>query len=149
MDGQVRLATVLNIAVAVLLLLLGGIFGRIRKRKNLAGRTFSGHTDLMPPALAGNSISEEAEERLTWLYLALLITSIPAVILTRAASLFSVYLCLYIPNFISRMKNKDERFVLTVITVILFTLYLWVKHIFRTPEWQTTYPFSFFWEYSI
>lgn len=67
----------------------------------------------------------------------------------RALARFALYLSLfsyiYFPNKIAEMERKNKLIVI-VLSLLLFFLYAFIIQYFKTPEWQSTYPYVFCWE---
>lgn len=107
----------------------------------LAGE-FVGKRILLPSA----EKSEEAEMlfRLSFLLLVVCAASYIAPIISRLLRYFMCFLVVYYPNQLMR-KDKANRRILLVSSVLLFAAYGFTIHLLRTPEWYTTYPYAFFW----
>ena len=71
----------------------------------------------------------------------ILIAANQATILTRFSGIFSVYA---VAEQASKLKRGKNRKIVTVAALILFALYGVIITIYRTPEWQTTYPFEWY-----
>lgn len=65
--------------------------------------------------------------------------------ITRFFRYFELFLCIYFPNAIIK-KSKDDRLIFTICCIIGMLIYSSIIQIFRTPEWQQTYPYTFFWQ---
>lgn len=123
MDGQARLAIVLKIIVYTLMLLAPRW---IKNRKWEAGQ----------------SVVELSIYRIALVNIAILIAANQATILTRFSGIFSVYAVAEFSEQASKLKRGKNRKIVTVAALILFALYGVIITIYRTPEWQTTYPFE-------
>lgn len=123
MDGQARLAIVLKIIVYTLMLLAPRW---IKNRKWEAGQ----------------SVVELSIYRIALVNIAILIAANQATILTRFSGMFSVYAVAEFSEQASKLKRGKNRKIVTVAALILFALYGVIITIYRTPEWQTTYPFE-------
>ena len=127
MNGQARLAIVLKIVVYGLMLAMPRlIVGRKSKQKS----------DTKSTALY----------RMSLLNLVLLIASSQATILTRIAGVFSIYAIEEYSAQLARLKHARNRMVMVWLSLILFAIYGVVITLLRTPEWQTTYPFEWFFQ---
>lgn len=122
-DGIVRSATILKIIVLLLIICLELLV----KNKNT--------TDV---------------DRTSFLFLVttlgILVASTKAVAIGRSSQIYHLFTIIYIPNIADKLKSDKDKFFVIVSTIICFFIYAWVIQTFKTPEWQMTYPFSFFWE---
>lgn len=127
-DGETRIATILNIVVYSLMIIVPLLF-----KKNSISRNQTNeyrHSD--------------AFHSIAILNLAVLFITINAVILTRFSGLFSVFsICDY--SYALTRMNKRDYAILVILTMLLFYVYGLVIALLRTPEWYSTYPYSFFW----
>lgn len=123
MDGQARLAIILKIIVYALMLLAP----RWIKNQNRGTRQSVVELSLYRMALINIVISVAANQ---------------ATILTRFSGIFSVYAVAEFSEQASKLKRGKNRKIVTVAALILFALYGVIITIYRTPEWQTTYPFE-------
>lgn len=123
-DGETRLATVLNIAVYSLMFFVPKLFNPAKGV--LAAR------------------EETAFRRLSALNILVLIVSTNATILTRFTGLFTLFSVWEYSTSVSRLPRR-ERVVTVLLSVALLYAYGLVIAILRTPEWFTTYPFAFCW----
>lgn len=125
MDGQARLAIVLKIIVYALMLMVP------RWIKNQKWE-------------AGQSVVELSLYRMALVNIVILIAANQATILTRFSGIFSVYAVAEFSEQASKLKRGKNRKIVTVAALILFALYGVIITIYRTPEWQTTYPFEWY-----
>lgn len=123
MNGQARLAIILKIIVYGLMLMVPKI---IISRKPIQ------QCDIQSMALY----------RISLLNIVLLIASNQATILTRIAGIFSLYAIEEFAAQLTQLKQPRNRVIMIGLSLILFTIYGAVITLFRTPEWQTTYPFE-------
>jgi len=80
-----------------------------------------------------------------WFGVLALFLSLHGTILTRFKFVFASSLLLYFPNMLSNVKRQNERDLVSYVSGAVFVLYSVIIYTFR-PEWQSTYPFHFFWE---
>ena len=124
MNGEARLAIILKIVVYGLMLLL-------------------------PRALEKRKSDESGLKiilyRFSIINMVFMVGANKATILMRFAGLFSTYAILEYTNCVARLKCKSNRQVVTAISLILFAIYGVTITVLRTPAWQTTYPFEWFW----
>lgn len=123
MDGQARLAIILKIIVYALMLLAP----RWIKNQNRGTR---------------QSVVELSLYRMALINIVILVAANQATILTRFSGIFSVYAVAEFSEQASKLKRGKNRTIVTVAALILFALYGVIITIYRTPEWQTTYPFE-------
>ena len=123
MDGQARLAIILKIIVYALMLLAP----RWIKNQNRGTR---------------QSVVELSLYRMALINIVILVAANQATILTRFSGIFSVYAVAEFSEQASKLKRGKNRKTVTVAALILFALYGVIITIYRTPEWQTTYPFE-------
>ena len=123
MDGQARLAIILKIIVYALMLLAP----RWIKNQNRGTR---------------QSVVELSLYRMALINIVILVAANQATILTRFSGMFSVYAVAEFSEQASKLKRGKNRKIVTVAALILFALYGVIITIYRTPEWQTTYPFE-------
>lgn len=84
--------------------------------------------------------------RLTALLMLVSVMSLNATVFSRLCEYLEPFVCLYLPNaLILRKEEKNKEYAIALL-VICFSIYALVIHLFRTPEWQSTYPYSFFWQ---
>ena len=125
MDGQARLAIILKIIVYALMLLAP----RWIKNQNRGTR---------------QSVVELSLYRMALINIVILVAANQATILTRFSGIFSVYAVAEFSEQASKLKRGKNRKIVTVAALILFALYGVIITIYRTPEWQTTYPFEWY-----
>lgn len=123
MDGQARLAIILKIIAYALMLLAP----RWIKNQNRGTR---------------QSVVELSLYRMALINIVILVAANQATILTRFSGIFSVYAVAEFSEQASKLKRGKNRKIVTVAALILFALYGVIITIYRTPEWQTTYPFE-------
>lgn len=123
MDGQARLAIILKIIVYALMLLAP----RWIKNQNRGTR---------------QSVVELSLYRMALINIVILVAANQATVLTRFSGIFSVYAVAEFSEQASKLKRGKNRKIVTVAALILFALYGVIITIYRTPEWQTTYPFE-------
>lgn len=123
MDGQARLAIILKIIVYALMLLAP----RWIKNQNRGTR---------------QSVVELSLYRMALINIVILVAANQATIITRFSGIFSVYAVAEFSEQASKLKRGKNRKIVTVAALILFALYGVIITIYRTPEWQTTYPFE-------
>lgn len=123
MDGQARLAIVLKIIVYALMLLVP------RWIKNQKWE-------------AGQNVVELSLYRMALVNIVILIAANQATILTRFSGVFSVYAIADFSEQVARLQYKKNREIVTILALVLFAVYGGIITLYRTPEWQTTYPFE-------
>lgn len=126
-DGITRIATILKTAVLLLMLIMDIFASKSHK-----------------------SYEEKRIDKIMFNYcatsIAILILSTNAVAIERSGLIYNMFFIVYYPNIIKGLKNPKDKIFIISITVLLFYIYIWIIQIYRTPEWQTTYPFRFYWQ---
>lgn len=122
MDGQARLAIILKIIVYALMLLAP----RWIKNQNRGTR---------------QSVVELSHYRMALINIVILVAANQATILTRFSGVFSLYAIADFSEQVARLQYKKNREIVTILALVLFAVYGGVITLYRTPEWQTTYPF--------
>lgn len=120
MDGETRIAIILKTAVYALMLFVPYV---LNKKMYLENRFI------------------QALYKLSVINLGFVILASQATVLTRLAGIYTLYAFLLYTECISRLKYHGNQFIVIIATVVLFTIYGVVITVYRTPEWQTTYPF--------
>lgn len=91
------------------------------------------------------TLGEEMELRLVWVLPLIAAVALGSTVVSRFFRYFEPFLCLYLPNVLRSQKTRKGRTCITILLVAAFTIYASVIQILRTPQWQSTYPFTFFW----
>lgn len=123
MDGRPRIAIVLKIVVFALMLMLP------RWVSNRNGK-------------AAKNAVELSLYRMAVVNIVILIAANQATILTRIAGIFSVYAIIEFSEQVAQLNYRNNRKIVTATAMVLFALYGAAITVYRTPEWQTTYPFA-------
>lgn len=76
---------------------------------------------------------------------AIAIVALNASVTTRLFRYLEIFLCIFLPNIISQLDRKDAKKI-KIFYLLLLIGYALIIHIFRTPSWQVTYPYTFFWQ---
>lgn len=79
----------------------------------------------------------------TWLSVLMLVLGFRGTILERFKYIYSSAILVYYPNSLNKARGNN-RLILVLGSCVVFIAYAAVLYILR-PEWQSTYPFSFFW----
>ncbi len=79
-----------------------------------------------------------------WMGIIMLFLALQGTILNRFKYIFSVPIIVYFPNMLKTMDIGTRR-IITIATCIVFILYSIIIYTYR-PEWQSTYPYTFFWQ---
>lgn len=143
LDGEIRLASVMNILVGISIILLG-VSAKYYKKNNLISNNIV--------KITPNFLDEEKEaindgENMLLLLIvgvAFTFLSFKFNLLGRVGSYFLVFSIVYLPNSINQLKNKKLVAVIIFIVVVLFFAYATCIQIIR-PEWNRIYPYTFFW----
>lgn len=145
LNGQIRLASILNMFVGLSVILLGVFTGY---HKNCLTIQSTGK---------GNSCSNSNNKELIndgQLMLIFLIFSVSITflsfrfnLLSRVGDFYFAFSIIYLPNAIKKIKEKNFRALITYMVILLFLIYATLILILR-PEWNRIYPYQFFWQYN-
>ena len=119
-DGEYRLALTLQLIVYLLLYLSPYYFFKVRSYN-----------------------AKILFERIALVNIFVIVLAMNATALARFGVYFSLISVLLYSNNIAEIDGKVKRFFITTLTLILFYIYGAIIVLYKTPEWQTTYPFTF------
>ncbi|PKM58433.1 MAG: hypothetical protein CVU98_01140 [Firmicutes bacterium HGW-Firmicutes-3] len=135
-EGEVKLATLLGFIVFLLIFIACELLNR---KKSYYDNDLS---------LKINRNIKTQEDELQSLFLliscAVLFIALQVDIIARFKNIFGMFAIIYFPNSITKLTDKYVKLSFVIIVVILFLAHITAIHLFR-PEWQSTYPYSFFW----
>ncbi|WP_275941857.1 EpsG family protein [Enterococcus faecium] len=130
-DGNVRLATLFNIVTFTFLTLLSYmIFKRNKSEINRGAQFKEVENFCLTTIVLGIFIS---------------IVSIKFNLFDRVADYFLIYILIYLPNQITKIKNTYISILITYSLCISLILYYLIIIIYR-PEWNKVYPYLFYWQ---
>ncbi|EGT3600236.1 EpsG family protein [Clostridium perfringens] len=122
LNGDVRLATVVNILIISTVLLFG--------------------------IISSNNIKKSRDYNIMCLFLftslSISIISLKFNLLDRVADYFQVCIIVYLPNVISKISNQKKRIIAIYLVIVMFFLY-GISIQYLKPEWNKVFPYSFFW----
>ena len=128
-DGNIRLATIFNIVTFTFLTLLSYmIFKRNKSEINRSAQFKEVENFCLTTIVLGIFIS---------------IVSIKFNLFDRVADYFLIYILIYFPNQITKIKNTYLSILITYSLCISLILYYLIIIIYR-PEWNKVYPYLFF-----
>lgn len=136
LDGQARIATIAALLVDVLIL----IISEACNHKFILKK----HTSREYMVISNKTYEDEVQSVFLLLGCAFLLISLKGTILSRFENIFALFSIIYLPNSIAKIKDIKLKTIILYTTVVLFFIYSTVIHIYR-PEWQSTYPYAFFW----
>lgn len=93
-----------------------------------------------------NDLKFRSLYRFSILNIAFMLMANQATIIMRLASLYSIYAVLDYSENVSGLNAYNNRKIVVLLSVILFGIYGIFITVLKTPEWQTTYPFFWFWQ---
>ena len=128
MNGEARLAVIINIIVYSLMLYLPFYIEP------------DSHT------LADGNATKMTLYVLAFFNLAFTLLANQATLIARIAGIFSPFGAAYYTSSVSGFETNKNREIMAIITVITFGLYAVIITVMRTPEWQKTYPFIWCWQ---
>lgn len=133
LDGQIRIASILNFFVGIAIILLG-ICARFYDNKDAS----KGH--------ANSAYLLDAKNMWYYILLSSVITfvSFKFNLLDRVGDYFLVFSIVYLPNAINSLKNRKLSVTISYIVFILFFIYS-TAILYLRPEWNRIYPYYFFW----
>lgn len=136
LDGDIRLASIMNFLVGLSVL----IFGVFTKYHNKNIYTCSKLNT------KSGVIVNDANNMSLFLLVACSITfiSLKFSLLDRVGEYFFVFTIVFLPNALNSIRDKNIRALLSFIIVVLFFVYSTTIQIIR-PEWNIIYPYRFFW----
>lgn len=127
MTGDIRLASVMNFLVLVIIGLLYWITKDNKKIKIV------------------NSNTANILEIYMLISILLTFISFKFNLIERCAEYFTVSILIILPNTITRLKEKNLKITVYILATIFFMLYATTILIYR-PEWNKIYPYNFFWQ---
>lgn len=95
--------------------------------------------------LSEKEINFNMQSIMLLLSIIMLVLALYGTILTRFKYIFSFVLLAYYPNALFSVKNGILRAQLIIISIAVFTTSITVIYLLR-PEWQSTFPYRFFWQ---
>lgn len=134
-EGEIKIATVFGLLVIMIILISGEIFNN---KKNLKVEVSK---------LKGTSIktnNDEIDSIFLLIACVIMVAALKVDIFNRFSQMYSIFSIVYLPNAIVKISNRYNKINVIFFVVVLFFVYVTVIQFFR-PEWQSTYPFFFFW----
>lgn len=136
LDGEARISTILSLIIVILLFVVSELFNHkiIYREESSEG-----------PILISKKTKEDKIQSIflviTFMFL---VVSLKGTIFGRFKNVYNIFTIIYYPNAIAKIKDKRIRFIIITITIVMFFLYSTIILLYR-PEWQSTYPYTFFW----
>lgn len=138
LDGQAHLGTVVFLLIHLAIL----IVAELSHLKFSVNESSEG--EKVYSVVSTKTFEDEVQSIFIMVSCAILAIALKGNILFRLADVYTVFALVYLPNALQKIMNKEIKGLLLSAVIILFTLYLTVILIYR-PEWQSSYPYSFFW----
>ncbi|NMA84102.1 MAG: EpsG family protein [Epulopiscium sp.] len=137
LDGNTRLASVMNFLVGLSILIFGGFTNYHNKNICTCSKLNS----------KNGAIVNDNKNMLLFLLVGVSITfiSLNFSLLDRVGEYFSVFSIVFLPNALKSIRDKNIRALLSFIIIVLFFVYSTTIQIMR-PEWNVIYPYQFFWQ---
>lgn len=123
LNGEVRLATIINILISLSIILFGLIL--IKRNKVKLDNDIRIMTMFL---ITGISIS---------------IISLKFNLLDRVAEYFQIFSIIYLPNVINLIKVRERRYIYIILIIVLFLLYSLSIQYFR-PDWNRIFPYKIY-----
>ena len=137
-DNKVRLGVIAELLILIVTLIACENFNKNPVSNNRIGETIK----------IKNISSKKDEKEIQSVFLliacSIMFLALRANIFNRIAKYFNFFLILYLPNSISKISDKNLKVFIIICVIFLFFTYSTSVQIFR-PEWQSTYPYTFFW----
>jgi hypothetical protein len=135
LDGNIRLASIMNILVSLFMLTIGIITKYHKPNYNKDSKMY-----------ADNSKYNDGEIMLLLVVMGSFIDilSLKFNLLDRVGTYFQVFVLVYLPNAIKQMKDSKKALLMVIIIIFILVTYAITIQIVR-PEWNRIYPFGFFW----
>jgi len=138
LDGNIRMATVLDILVSISILLIGLIIYYQNKK------TVQSKSSLQNEFYVARIREFEIMSIFALVGIVISFISLNFNLLDRAGTYFNVFSIVYLSNALKQINNsKLLAFVLSFV-VILFFIYSTIIQVYRA-EWNYIFPYSFFW----
>lgn len=123
LNGEMRLATIINIMISLSIIIFGLAVKKIEKAE------FDDDTRIMTSFLI--------------ISVCINIISLKFNLLDRVAKYFDIFSIVYLPNILILIKNRERRYIYSILIIILFFLYSLSIQYFR-PEWNRVFPYKFY-----
>lgn len=138
LDGNTRLASVMNFLVGLSILVFG-VFTKYHKKQKAMQMNNN----------ISNYISLEMNDGKNILLFLLAGVSITFIsfnfnLLDKVGDYFLVFAIICLPNSIRMVRDSQSRLLITFIVVLMFFIYATTIQIMR-PDWNVIYPYSFYW----
>ena len=140
LDGNIRIASVLNMLVGLSIMFFSYISQRNTNRGSLVNINRNSKQ-------GKNEILVDSDEKMLLLILigvSVTFISFRFNLLDRVGEYFLVFSCVVLPNSIRKMTDKRTRLLIYYLVIVLFFIYSTTIVLFR-PEWNIIYPYKFFW----
>lgn len=128
MAGDARLASILQFLVGMLMMFVPQFVEKDNVKE-----------------LKKNDIIARSLYMLGVISLGIMFIAIKATVFTRLAGIFTIFRVSYYVYTTSKFKFKRNKLIMIVVSILVFGIYGLVITIMKTPDWQTTYPFLWFW----
>lgn len=137
LDGEFRLGTLAGLLVILTILVVSEICNRraYYRKRDSGGK----HLEIV----SMKKREDEIQSIFTLIGCAIMVISLKGTILSRFGDIYGFFSIIYLPNSIKRLA-KDSRILLVLFTILMFFAYSTIVQIYR-PEWQSSYPYYFYW----
>lgn len=125
MNGEARLAVILKLIVAIVMILTPNILAPKAMHRYRQGQI-------------GFTLYLFSLFNVILIYL-----SLQATIIMRLSGVFALFIMGNYAENIALLKIRYNKFIMITLSIVLFGLYGLIITMYRTPQWQTTYPFHF------
>lgn len=139
-DGDVRLASILNLLVISVILILGLI---TKYHQNIEENHYINE-------IGANNKFTKYDEHNLHMHIILIATifsliALRASLIDRFGTYFFMFSIIFIPRVIGKLKDRKLKIMITYLVLVFTLAYNFIVLIYR-PEWQHVYPYEFFWQ---
>ncbi|KAF1298821.1 hypothetical protein BAU15_14150 [Enterococcus sp. JM4C] len=125
MSGEIRMASVMNAVILLLILLLGLIFKPDKDSEEFSYQLWNTWTIYIMVSIG------------------LTVLSFNFNLIARAAEYFSVFSIVYIPILFKSIKNKNLKILMSFSVIVFAIIFFFFIQVYK-PEWNVIYPYKFY-----
>lgn len=137
-DDKARLGVVVELLIIITVLVTCELFNKVFIGSKKIGITSKNNYMTL------KNDQDEIQSVFLLVACSIMFLALRANIFNRVGKYFSFFLILYLPNSIYKISNKNLKIFVIICVISLFFSYSTAIQIFR-PEWQSSYPYTFFW----
>lgn len=125
MNGEIRLASIMNLLLLIFIFILGLIFKPSKDSEYFSYKDWNMMTVYIMVSIS------------------LTVLSLNFNLIARATDYFSIFSILYIPGIIRSIKNKQLKLTIGFLVIIVCLSFFFIVQLYR-PEWNVIYPYKFY-----